>query len=81
MELAPVKQKSGKWVYAWALEKDIDPASVQSNVFEMEWPPKSQKLKRFPEIDRAQWFTPGEAKKKIIPAQGAFIDELLIMLE
>jgi predicted NUDIX family NTP pyrophosphohydrolase len=76
-ELTPVKQKSGKLVYAWALEFDIDASAVQSNVFEMEWPPKSGKLKRFPEIERAEWFSVEEAKQKILPAQASFIDELV----
>ena len=49
IELTPVKQKSGKLVYAWALPKDIDPAAIKSNNFEMEWPPKSGKINSFPE--------------------------------
>jgi predicted NUDIX family NTP pyrophosphohydrolase len=77
IELTPVRQKSGKTVYAWALEFDIRANEIQSNVFEMEWPPKSGKLQRFPEIDRAAWFGPDEAAQKIIPAQAAFIHELL----
>lgn len=77
IELTPVKQKSGKTVYAWALEFDIKASEIQSNVFEMEWPPKSGKLNRFPEIDRAAWFGTEEAKQKIIPAQAAFIEELI----
>lgn len=52
-ELSPVKLKSGKVVYAWALEKDIDSNSIVSNTFEMEWPPKSGTVKNFPEIDKA----------------------------
>jgi len=81
IELASVKLKSGKIVYAWALEKDIDPAKIKSNLFEMEWPPKSGKLQSFPEIDRAAWFTPAAAKQKINPAQATFIDELLEKLK
>lgn len=77
VELTPVTQKSGKTVHAWALEFDINASEIQSNVFEMEWPPKSGKLQQFPEIDRAAWFAPDEAAQKIIPAQAAFIDELL----
>jgi predicted NUDIX family NTP pyrophosphohydrolase len=57
IELDPVKLKSGKIVYSWALEKDIAAASIESNTFEIEWPPKSGILKSFPEIDKASWFT------------------------
>ena len=76
IELTPVKQKSGKLVHAWALHKDIDPASIRSNNFEMEWPPKSGNKKAFPEIDQAAWFNMDEAKKKVISAQAPLIDEL-----
>jgi len=81
IKLASVKLKSGKIVYAWALEKDIDPAKIKSNLFEMEWPPKSGKWQSFPEIDRGAWFTPATAKQKINPAQATFIDELLEKLK
>lgn len=80
MELTPLKQKSGKVVYAWALEKDIDPNQVKSNVFEMEWPPKSGKKKAFPEIDKAAWYSQDEAKEKIIPGQAYFLTELEMKL-
>lgn len=74
--LTPVKQKSGKWVYGFALEKYIDPESITSNTFDMEWPPKSGKLKSFPEIDRAAWFTADVAIEKIVKAQAPMIEEL-----
>ena len=74
--LQPVKQKSGKLVYAWAIEGDIDPATIKSNEFEMEWPPKSGKKKNFPEIDKAGWFDLNEAEQKIISGQSALIKEL-----
>src|SRR5207248_1995591 len=76
LELKAIKQKSGKLVYAWALEKDIDAAAIKSNQFEMEWPPKSGLFKSFPEIDKGQWFGVDEAKEKIIASQVSFIDEL-----
>jgi len=79
--LSPVKLKSGKTVYAWALEKNIDADQIKSNEFEMEWPPKSGKKQRFPEIDRAVWFTPAVAKQKINLSQCAFIDELVSLLQ
>jgi predicted NUDIX family NTP pyrophosphohydrolase len=75
--LKPVKQKSGKIVYAWAAEGDMDPTKITSNTFEMEWPPKSGKMKEFPEIDRVEWFTVEEALVKILPGQQAILLELL----
>ncbi|MEO5593026.1 MAG: NUDIX domain-containing protein [Chitinophagaceae bacterium] len=79
--LAPVKLASGKIVYAWALEKNIDAGKIRSNEFEMEWPPKSGNQQRFPEIDKAQWFSPADAKKKINASQAAFIDELVTIIK
>lgn len=81
IELAPVKLKSGKVVYAWALEKDIDAAAIESNTFEIEWPPKSGILKRFPEIDKASWFTVEEALEKINIRMRDFILQLLRKVE
>ena len=75
--LTPIKQKGGKIVYAWAVEADIDADSINSNTFEMEWPPRSGKTARFPEIDRAAWFDPAAAKQKVNSALAALIDELL----
>ncbi|MRX38504.1 NUDIX domain-containing protein [Flavobacterium sp. LC2016-23] len=75
--LEPVKLKSGKMVYAWALEFDIDVTLVKSNDFEMEWPPKSGSIKNFPEIDKAEWFQTNEALKKINPAQADFIIQIV----
>ncbi len=77
--LAPVKQKGGKTVVAWAGEGDC-PEAITSNTFEMEWPPHSGRMQRFPEADRAGWFTIEEAKKKIIPAQIELIEELVRFL-
>lgn len=75
--LPPVRLKSGKRIYAWALEKDIDPGQIKSNVFEMEWPPRSGKMLSFPEVDKGGWFSPVEARQKINPSQSVWIDELL----
>lgn len=80
MELTPVKQKSGKTVYAWAIEGDLDESQLTSNLFQMEWPPRSGTFKAFPEIDKGAWFSPETAKQKINPAQCALIDELLSKL-
>lgn len=74
--LSPVKLKSGKTVFAWALQKNIDTEKITSNEFDMEWPPRSGKKQRFPEIDRAEWFSIALAKKKINAGQIPFIDEL-----
>ncbi|HEU4859401.1 MAG TPA: NUDIX domain-containing protein [Chitinophagaceae bacterium] len=76
IQLNPVKQKGGKMVYAWAVEGDIDPAKIKSNSFEIEWPPRSGRMKSFPEIDKAAWFHVSDAQKKIIEAQSALIKEL-----
>jgi predicted NUDIX family NTP pyrophosphohydrolase len=76
IKLQPIKQKSGKVVHAWAVEGDIDHEQITSNLFEMEWPPKSGKMASFPEIDRAGWFTVDVARQKIIQGQIALIDEL-----
>ena len=76
IELKPVIQKGGKKVFAWALEKNIDAATIHSNHFEMEWPPRSGKYQSFPEVDKGAWFTIDEAKKKINVMQAALIEEL-----
>lgn len=74
--LAPLKQKSGKVVHAWALRGDIDAENIVSNPFEMEWPPRSGKLQSFPEVDRGAWFAPDQARLKIVAGQRGFIDQL-----
>ncbi|HWI95629.1 MAG TPA: NUDIX domain-containing protein [Solirubrobacterales bacterium] len=76
-ELGEVRLKSGKRVQGWAAEGDFDPTTLRSNTFEMEWPPRSGKQGEFPEVDRAEWFAPGQARLKINPAQAAFLDRLL----
>lgn len=76
--LTPIKQKSGKTVHAWAFQGDCDPARVRSINFEMEWPPYSGLKRSFPEVDRAAFFNLAEAQQKIIHAQAAFINELLL---
>ncbi len=81
LELTPVKQKSGKLVFAWAVKADVDTADIKSNLFEIEWPPKSGHKKSFPEIDKAEWFKTDAAKSKIIPGQAALIEELERILQ
>jgi len=76
IELKPVKQKSGKLIFAWAVEGNMDTATIKSNEFEIEWPPGSGKMKSFPEIDKAGWFTIRDAAIKINPGQLSLIKEL-----
>jgi predicted NUDIX family NTP pyrophosphohydrolase len=75
--LKPLRQKSGKMVHAFAMEADFDLSGFSSNQFEMEWPPRSGKTKTFPEIDRIAYFNVTKARRKILPGQRAFIDELI----
>jgi predicted NUDIX family NTP pyrophosphohydrolase len=74
--LGELTQPGGKVVAAWAMEGDFDPARLVSNTFEMEWPPRSGRRARFPEVDRAAWFSLGEAREKILRGQSAFLDRL-----
>jgi predicted NUDIX family NTP pyrophosphohydrolase len=78
--LTPVKQRGGKVVHAWAVEGNVDAAAIKSNEFEMEWPPRSGRTARFPEVDRGQWFEMAEALRRILPAQAAILEELLVKL-
>jgi predicted NUDIX family NTP pyrophosphohydrolase len=77
IELGRVKQKAGKVVEAWAAEAEFDPATIASNTFTMEWPPRSGEQQEFPEVDRAGWFGLEAAREKILPAQAEFLDRLL----
>jgi len=74
--LKPIRQKNGKTVVAWAVNQDIDPSGIVSNLFEIEWPPKSGKHQQFPEMDRAEWFPVSVAKEKVVAGQAALIEEL-----
>ncbi|MDP1747650.1 MAG: NUDIX domain-containing protein [Bacteroidota bacterium] len=76
IELSPIEQKSNKTVYAWAFQGDIDTSTIKSNTFELEWPPKSGKMRAFPEIDKGEWFTITTAKEKINVRQVPLLDEL-----
>ncbi|PYS87199.1 MAG: NUDIX hydrolase [Acidobacteria bacterium] len=76
-KLKPITQKGGKIVFAWAVEAEVDAENIVSNTFEMEWPPKSGKMREFPEVDRGAWFDVDTAKRKINPAQAALVDELI----
>jgi predicted NUDIX family NTP pyrophosphohydrolase len=78
--LSPIQQRGGKRVQAWAFEGDCDPATVKSNTFQMEWPPRSGQLQEFPEVDRAAFFNLAEAKLRINPAQILCLEELNLRL-
>jgi predicted NUDIX family NTP pyrophosphohydrolase len=78
--LGVVQQAGGKWVHAWAVRGDLDPSAITSNTFEIEWPRGSGKQRTFPEVDRAVWFAIDEARRRILPAQAAFLDRLLAEL-
>jgi predicted NUDIX family NTP pyrophosphohydrolase len=75
--LQPVRQKSGKTVHGFAIEADFDLTAFASNQFEMEWPPHSGQQQSFPEIDRIAYFDVATARRKILPAQRPFIEELV----
>ncbi len=81
IDLGSIRQKSGKVVEAWAGEGDFDPAGLSSNSFALEWPPRSGEQREFPEVDRAEWFSPDLARQKILPAQAELIDRLIERLE
>jgi len=78
--LTPIRQPGGKMVYAWAVEGDVDADNVKSNDFEMEWPPKSGRKQRFPEVDRGAWFTLAEAKTRIMTGQRPILEELATLV-
>lgn len=74
--LGSITQKAGKVVHAWAFEGDLNPAEIQSNFFEMEWPPRSGRKMTFPEVDRAEFFSLEEARGKMNAAQVEFLGRL-----
>lgn len=76
VELTPLRQPSGKTIHVWAVEGDCAADEVKSNLFSMEWPPKSGVMAEFPEIDRAGWFGMEEARRRILPGQAPFLTEL-----
>jgi predicted NUDIX family NTP pyrophosphohydrolase len=76
IELGTVVLGSGKVVHGWAVEGNLDESAVVSNDFEVEWPPRSGRVERYPEIDRVAWLGPDDARARIHPAQAAFIDRL-----
>jgi predicted NUDIX family NTP pyrophosphohydrolase len=75
--LTPIKQPGGKIVHAWAFEGDCDAGALKSNNFSLEWPRGSGRMQEFPEVDRAGWFRIEDARRKILPRQAGFLDELV----
>jgi predicted NUDIX family NTP pyrophosphohydrolase len=75
-DLGEVRLKSGKRIQAWALAGDLDTNAITSNTFALEWPPRSGRMREFPEVDRAQWFSLDTARDKLNPAQAPLIDRL-----
>ena len=74
--LKKIRQAGGKIVEAFALEGDLDPAAVTSNEFELEWPPRSGRLERFPEVVDARWMSLAEARTMMLPSQLPLLDAL-----
>jgi predicted NUDIX family NTP pyrophosphohydrolase len=74
--LGTIRQRGGKTVQAWAAEGDLDADAIRSNTFTVEWPPRSGRMREYPEVDRAAWFALDEARERINPAQAAFLDRL-----
>ena len=79
-ELTPVRQPGGKIVYAWSIEQELDASVVRSNLFSMEWPPRSGRRQEFPEVDRASWFAWTEALHKVSKGQRPILVEVLTRL-
>ncbi|MGY0065925.1 NUDIX domain-containing protein [Streptomyces sp. QTS137] len=74
--LGEVRQSGGKTVTAWGVEGDLDPAAVVPGTFWMEWPPKSGRMREFPELDRVEWLSLDRARERVVSAQAAFLDRL-----
>jgi predicted NUDIX family NTP pyrophosphohydrolase len=81
IELNPITQKGGKKVLCWAVEDDLNPENITSNTFEIEWPPRSDKMNSFPEIDKAGWFDMDEAMQLINEKQIPLLEELIAKME
>jgi predicted NUDIX family NTP pyrophosphohydrolase len=79
LSLGEAKQPGGKRVHVWAIEDDWNPDDLESNIFEMEWPPRSGRTQTFPELDRAAWFNIAEARERILKGQAVFLDRLLLL--
>jgi len=80
LDLGSVKNKSGKLIYAWALEGDFELTDFKSNTFSLEWPPRSGQMREFPEIDRAAFFALPDAQPKLHPAELPLLVRLQALL-
>lgn len=80
LELGEVRQKNGKLVRAWAIEADLDPATMHPGTFSLEWPRGSGTILQVPEVDRVQWFRPEDARPRLFSGQPAFLDRLAELL-
>lgn len=76
LALHPIRQANGKVIYAWAVDGDFDPATLRSNLFSIEWPPRSGVTQAFPEVDRGGWFSLPVATQKVLAWQRPLLDEL-----
>ena len=81
IDLGEIKQPGRKIVHAWALKHDFDTSNIVSNLFSIEWPPRSGKIQQFSEVDRAQWFEVQKARKKILKGQRPFLERLVEQLD
>ena len=81
VSLGAFRQPSGKQVLAWAVEGNCDASKVSGNLFEMEWPPRSGRMQSFPEVDRGGWFSPDEAREKLLAGQRPILERLLEMCD
>jgi predicted NUDIX family NTP pyrophosphohydrolase len=77
IDLGDVRMRSGKVVHGWGVEGDLDPSQLRSMLVEVEWPPRTGRIVTVPEIDRIAWVRPVEARRRLNPAQAAFVDRLL----
>lgn len=78
--LGEIRQAGGKLVTAFAAEQDLDAATTVSNMFAMEWPPRSGRMQHFPEVEAARWMSPDEARLYILPSQAPLLDRLEALL-
>jgi predicted NUDIX family NTP pyrophosphohydrolase len=76
LALQPIRQRNGKTVTAWASEGEFDPTLLKSNLFTLEWPPRSGRMQQFPEADRAAWFSLSEARSRVIAGQEGLLEQL-----
>jgi predicted NUDIX family NTP pyrophosphohydrolase len=80
LALGSIRQPGGKTVHVWAIEGNWEPSQLISDSFSIEWPPRSGRIQSFPEIDRADWFSLAEARRKILKSQAQFLSRLAMEL-